>query len=311
MDYALALRYVAALAGPDDITVQTFDDTPQKRPRLAQIRGGNLPTLWPWIESQQAQQAGVFCTVNATHTGRRRARDVVEVRALFIDLDGKPPDHPWHRPPSILVQSARGLHAYWLVDQVPLEAFRSLQQRLIAYYGSDPAIHDLPRVLRLPGTVHFKATPTLVTLLSCHGTVYDGATVLDGVPELPLPPPRPPVPTRRRVVGGEADLSTFDALAFFAAAGGYLRDMGGGKHAVVCPWVGTHSEGPGSESSTVIFVGDRWPKFVCKHAHCDGKRMDDVVATLGAGTLAAFCSVRPSRYATTAAERIARYEARP
>ena len=39
---------------------------------------------------------------------------------------------------------------------MPLDGFRDAQQRLIAAFGTDKSVHDLPRVLRLPGFPHQK-----------------------------------------------------------------------------------------------------------------------------------------------------------
>ena len=69
------------------------------------------------------------------------------------------------------VNSGRGCHFYFCTD-VPLDQFSELQKQLIAKLGTDPAVKDLPRVMRLPGTLHLKdpANPRLVKLLIPQGT---------------------------------------------------------------------------------------------------------------------------------------------
>ena len=73
----------------------------------------------------------------------------------FVDLDGAPlePVMSWTLPPHIVVESSPArYHAYWLVDSaVALTDFSGLQKRLAKLLGGDSAVHDLPRVLRLPG----------------------------------------------------------------------------------------------------------------------------------------------------------------
>ena len=68
--------------------------------------------------------------------------------------------------PSMAVSSGRGCHFYFCTD-VPLNQFSELQKQLIAKLGTDPAVKDLPRVMRLPGTLHLKDPddPRLVKLL--------------------------------------------------------------------------------------------------------------------------------------------------
>ena len=65
------------------------------------------------------------------------------------------------------VNSGRGCHFYFCTD-VPLHQFSELQKQLIAKLGTDPAVKDLPRVMRLPGTLHLKDpdNPRLVKLLN-------------------------------------------------------------------------------------------------------------------------------------------------
>src|SRR5688500_12557195 len=63
-------------------------------------------------------------------------------------------------PPSAIVDSGRGLHAYWLLKEPedvaaaltndhPLVA---LEQALARIFGGDRAVCDLARIMRLPGT---------------------------------------------------------------------------------------------------------------------------------------------------------------
>lgn len=46
------------------------------------------------------------------------------------------------------------LHAYWRVDGIPdLDDWQDMQKRLVANFGSDPAICNPSRIMRLAGTV--------------------------------------------------------------------------------------------------------------------------------------------------------------
>ena len=48
---------------------------------------------------------------------------------------------------------------------LPLDQFESVQKTLIARFDGDPAVHDLPRVMRLPGFYHHKHEPFLVRII--------------------------------------------------------------------------------------------------------------------------------------------------
>ena len=70
--------------------------------------------------------------------------------------------------PHIVVESsANRFHVYWKVSNFPLDQFEGVQKRLAKCFGGDN-VHDLPRVLRLPGFIHHKvrygaALPPFVT----------------------------------------------------------------------------------------------------------------------------------------------------
>jgi hypothetical protein len=70
----------------------------------------------------------------------------------------------------MLVNSGRGAHVYFCTD-VPLHQFSMLQDLLSVKLGTDRAVKDLPRVMRLAGTLHLKdpANPRLVELLDTPG----------------------------------------------------------------------------------------------------------------------------------------------
>jgi DNA primase RepB-like protein len=94
-----------------------------------------------------------------------KAADVVRVRALFADLDGTPLENVWNVPlvPGRITRTSPGrYHAFWRVADVALAEFGPLQKEIAARTGGDRAIHDLPRVMRLPGFPHQKGKPYFV-----------------------------------------------------------------------------------------------------------------------------------------------------
>jgi hypothetical protein len=92
----------------------------------------------------------------------RSAKNVTEVRALFVDLDGAPmgPLLQCSPAPHAIIESSPGRwHGYWLVENCPLDQFRSAQLALAKRFHGDESVNDLPRVMRLPGFIHRKARP--------------------------------------------------------------------------------------------------------------------------------------------------------
>lgn len=125
---------------------------------------GNLGALWSIIDAGQRDGWQVFVVVNE---GGHTTAEIARVRALFVDGDGVPTPLFWHaRPDFIVRRDATHWHAYWLVADMPKAEFKSAQRRLAACYGTDPKVCDLPRVMRLAGSLHLKdaARPLLVTI---------------------------------------------------------------------------------------------------------------------------------------------------
>ncbi len=98
-------------------------------------------------------------------------------------------------------------------------------------------------------------------------------------------------PARPLGVRGQGDYRSLDVVAWFAAHGAYHGPLAGHVHGVRCPWSGEHSTpSPQSGSDTVVFAtaGDGWPGFACKHSHCAGRDIRDVMALWGDAD--AFCA---------------------
>jgi putative DNA primase/helicase len=200
-DRATAQRFLNALEPRGKFTFQTFDDIKARRKERAEkekatkikqydpfacIRHGTLDQWWDRLCKLNMEGAGIYTCVNATDSNGREATNVKRVRALFVDLDGTPRPKKWHVPPHIEVESSPGrFQAHWLVKDCPLEKFEKLQKRLAAFYGGDESVHDLPRVMRIPGLFHRKEEPYRSRLLEVreHGA-FTVDEIIAGIPEL-------------------------------------------------------------------------------------------------------------------------------
>jgi len=102
--------------------------------------------------------------------------DIAAINCLYADIDskifsgGKPAaaNHIKTLPvrPTVIVDSGGGYHCYWILRDPfildsPLkeEVAKALQSRWVAFVGGDKAVHDLARVLRVPGTLNYKYDP--------------------------------------------------------------------------------------------------------------------------------------------------------
>lgn len=157
------------ILGAPPYVFQTFGDKQDDRdPSLTKTFYGTLEQHYNKLVELNKRGAGIFVTVNETSGNTRKAEDVVSVRACFIDCDKQLPKDSYHLEPTMIVRTSgkRG-HAYWVFDTPDknVSQFKDVQKKLIEHYGSDKAVHDLPRVMRIPGFYHMKYTPTLVELV--------------------------------------------------------------------------------------------------------------------------------------------------
>ena len=196
-----AERLLAAL-GKVRFTSQTFADHAGAT-RRPTIRHGPWAAHHHHLEDDNRHGMGCFLTVNHTDLRGRSAQNVVEVAAYFVDFDGTALPDSWPRPPTAVVESSEGrYHVYWKVIGAPLGTFAHVQKHLAVLFGSDPKVHDLPRVMRIPGLVHAKGKPFLSRLVVAEpANVVEHEVFVDvfGVPPIAsmLGPATPALPTGR------------------------------------------------------------------------------------------------------------------
>jgi putative DNA primase/helicase len=130
---------------------------------------------------------GFYITVNETDFGGRARENIIRVRAVYVDVDETPTEVVARLErllaPSAIIKSSRGhLQIYWWVDErFPLDQFEPVQRALIAKLGTDPQVHDLPRVMRLPGSLHLKGQPQLVTMKLGNSRRYSVDAIIEGL----------------------------------------------------------------------------------------------------------------------------------
>jgi hypothetical protein len=115
--------------------------------------------------------------------GGTRSKDVACARCLFVDFDGTDADTArdrWHTAglltPTLTISSGHGVHAYWRLAEpiTDLCLWSAMQKRLIALLDSDKAIHDPPRIMRLPGFINHKQPVAMCRIIDDdQALIYD------------------------------------------------------------------------------------------------------------------------------------------
>jgi hypothetical protein len=191
VDFAAASRLIELIAGPEaSVWFRLIHDTNKSKGAFPLF--GTLSKHWTRIETAQHEGYGAFMVINE---GGNKDAEITKVRAVFVDADNIPLPASWHVDPDFIVQrDANHWHAYWLSRNLPVVDFPIVQKRLAAYYGTDTAVCNKSRVMRIPGLLHQKSEPTLM-MLHDHTNAIQRCLLGRGIDELAaglpvLSPPR-------------------------------------------------------------------------------------------------------------------------
>lgn len=172
-NYNLAAWYVYALTGSVDTPVDWRCIHDQRKDLPGHNYRGTLAECWQTLQSYNAQGYGIFASINAmkpVQVGEKRTLEHVEyIRAHVVDLDGVTAPADYQRAVewggAFAVQSSPNkFHVYFKVQPYVGNDFYSLQQRrLNQLFNGDKKVVDATRVMRVPGFMHQKGAPVLVT----------------------------------------------------------------------------------------------------------------------------------------------------
>ena len=149
---------------------------------------GDLASALEQIQNFDEDDYNTFFALGTFEGYRRKASECTYLRSFFVDIDCGP-DKPYlqwddglielhkfvteqHLPKPIIVDSGRGLHAYWpFAEDVPSDEWKTYAEKFKALCLDnglmiDPAVTaDAARVLRAPGTRNLKGEPLDVTII--------------------------------------------------------------------------------------------------------------------------------------------------
>ncbi len=176
-DFGMAEQFLHWLDPSDDVfTFQTFPEGQSRNRMLSKVLHGSFRDHKNELWSANMRGAGVFVMINKgdgiikpLKKSCRTNENVVEVRAVFVDLDGSPllPVLEAAKAPDMVVVSSRDRwHAYWKVKNCPIDQFKLGQVGLAKKFNGDTGVNDPARVMRLPGFYHHKNDPVMTSIYS-------------------------------------------------------------------------------------------------------------------------------------------------
>lgn len=180
-----------------------------------------------------------------------------------------------------------GLHGEFSDDEVMFDRAVRNPARLCCLYGSVKR-----KGINHPERPHRRATCQVPSdWRQVHPRQVEGLANLYARQAAPIGPRATTRPVVALPEGGKGEYASLDVVAWFAAHGAYVGRLSGHVHGVTCPWSEEHSTpSPKNGGDCVIFEGDGvdWPGFHCKHSHCQGRDVRDVLTLWGDAD--GFCS---------------------
>jgi len=228
--------FMSALWEPDDIVeIRRLPSGRSTWHRTAELAA---PDVVGELLKENAAGQSIYVGANPRRTvGGTKAGDVALARCLFVDLDHMTLEDARQRlqglpEPTAIIGSGHGFHCYWrLTEPIPdLAAWTAWQKDLIALAGSDPAIHDPPRIMRLPGFLNHKPPAGPAHLVEAHPKRrYDAADLHDVIPHIDEQDPNePPDAPGKENTPHDQPAPTADAgLERIARAAAWLRKRPG------------------------------------------------------------------------------------
>ena len=165
--------FAASTASPIYFSSLKNRDAPADEPGERHVLTRRPADIEAFVRKWDRPHRGTYFCVNPLKPGTTRAKaNVAELNGLHVDIDFKDvedgPDavlaaiRSVALPPTMVVSSGNGAHAYWFFHEAlpatpeNVERIEQTLRRLCAHLGGDPAVCEVSRLMRLPGTHNTK-----------------------------------------------------------------------------------------------------------------------------------------------------------
>ncbi|MDU2660551.1 MAG: phage/plasmid primase, P4 family [Clostridioides difficile] len=118
---------------------------------------------------------GIFFVVNS---GGNSDRKINKINAQFFECDTLSLEEQLDNiskfplEPSIIVQTKKSLHVYFLIKNGKVEKFRDIQKKLAKHFNGDGSCINESRVMRVPGFYHCKEEPVRVKCIKFNPNLF-------------------------------------------------------------------------------------------------------------------------------------------
>jgi hypothetical protein len=157
-------------------TFRTYSDDKTKGKPIEGFIHGSFDVAKRSLATRNHSKNSVCYNTQITDFKGGGIKNIVGLRSIFIDDDTtgfQRTDFPLL--PSLIVQTSPGKYQYtWLFDEpnVLYDEWSNMNHVLIDSWAHDPNCKDFSRILRVPGYIHNKGAPFLVTLVANNNVKY-------------------------------------------------------------------------------------------------------------------------------------------
>ncbi|MDM0491207.1 phage/plasmid primase, P4 family [Clostridium perfringens] len=135
----------------------------------------DFPSKSKILMAHNEANRGIFFVVNS---GGNSDRKINKINAQFFECDTLSLEEQMENiskfplEPSIIVQTKKSLHVYFLIKNGKVEKFRDIQKKLAKHFNGDGSCINESRVMRVPGFYHCKDEPVRVKCIKFNPNLF-------------------------------------------------------------------------------------------------------------------------------------------
>ena len=135
----------------------------------------DFPSKSKILMAHNEANRGIFFVVNS---GGNIDRKINKINAQFFECDTLSLEEQMENiskfplEPSIIVQTKKSLHVYFLIKNGKVEKFRDIQKKLAKHFKGDGSCINESRVMRVPGFYHCKEEPVRVKCIKFNPNLF-------------------------------------------------------------------------------------------------------------------------------------------
>ncbi|WP_243449663.1 DNA primase family protein [Clostridium perfringens] len=135
----------------------------------------DFPSKSKILMAHNEANRGIFFVVNS---GGNSDRKINKINAQFFECDTLSLEEQMENiskfplEPSIIVQTKKSLHVYFLIKNGKVEKFRDIQKKLAKHFNGDGSCINESRVMRVPGFYHCKEKPVMVKCIKFNPNLF-------------------------------------------------------------------------------------------------------------------------------------------